>query len=509
MKNIASLAVAAAYLAAVAEARRSSFFARNNAQRSWQPAQQTATSASAPAALDIADDLAHMPQLALHAAGAAEAPATTAAPALGDRLLKRDSTDNTCGYVSGISSLSLYCDVTDLCVANSINSMVGCCPDSSTTCPIPTTCYPSSDSSLYTTDNGYTLWCGSSAYPECVTHYYVDDIFTGYTLLGCGKTEAVDKVSYLATDASSSTSSSSKTTKTSSKSSTTPASSTPGTTTSSSSSAASSSAGAGGGSSGDGGGGSSGGKKSNTGAIAGGVVGGVAGLALIALGAFYLLRNRNNSAVNNSVAGAGAGAATSGAGVPPPAGGAPPMSQMPQQPYYGGAGGDPALGYGAATVAGGVAGAGAAAAYQYPNQQQQQQFYPSQEQQYGGYLPQAQQQQQETKVYDPYSPAGQQYDPNAAAAAAAAAAGVAAGASTPGSPPLVQSPQSGYHDVSAYGSPSAPTDGAHISPDENIAPFSAPPPAAGMDFHSGPIPTTLDVAELPTERGHGNMQELA
>ena len=158
MKNVARLAMAAAYLAAVVEARRSPFFARNNVQRNWQPAQETATPVSAPAFDSAGDNFGHMPQLALHDMKAAEPPATTAAPAFFDSRLKRDSSDNTCAYVSGISSVSLYCDVVDLCVVNSINSMVGCCPDTSTACPIPTTCYASSDSDLYTTNNGYTLW---------------------------------------------------------------------------------------------------------------------------------------------------------------------------------------------------------------------------------------------------------------------------------------------------------------------------------------------------------------
>lgn len=138
---------AAACLATMTEARRT-----------WQPARETA------AALSIFDDVGdafaiQQPQLALQAAGAAEPPATTAAPAaFADRLRKRHSTDNTCGYISGIESLSLYCSVVNECVANSYNSFVGCCPDTSTTCPIPTTCYASSEGSLYTTSNGYTLW---------------------------------------------------------------------------------------------------------------------------------------------------------------------------------------------------------------------------------------------------------------------------------------------------------------------------------------------------------------
>ncbi|KAL1902734.1 hypothetical protein Sste5346_001177 [Sporothrix stenoceras] len=478
--NVTTAFAAAACLASVAEARRSPFFARNNAERNWQPAIETAA-AVAIAAGQGHGDLSSMPQIAMNdfvdGVPAPEPPATTAAPALNPLFLKRDSSDNTCAYVSGISSISLYCDTTDECVANSHNSFVGCCPDTSTTCPIPTTCYPSSEGSLYTTSNGYTLWCGSSEYPECVTHYYADDVFTGYMLLGCGKTEAVDKVWYLPTSDSSSSSSTSskskKSTSTTSPSSAPATSTSPSTPTSplpSTSPTGSTS------------------KKSNAGAIAGGVVGGVAGLALIGLGVFFLLRRNNTNKVNN----VGGAPGAPGAGAPGPNGGQPPMGQ---QPYYvAPGGGDPnTAGYAAAgAAAGGVAGLGAAAAYQQHQQQDPNLYNPNQ--QYGGYPPQQSPpiQQQDAKLYDPYNPNGQQYDPNAAAASAS------------GSPPLVQSPQSGVYNTAAV----APA-GGQISPHEAISPYSAPPPQPGMGFHSGPVPTTLDVAELSTERNDGELRELA
>ena len=120
------------------------------------------------------------------------------------------------------------------------------------------------------------------------------------------------------------------------------------------------------------------------------------------------------------------------------------MAQTPQPQYYE-ADGDPVHGYPAASTAGsGTAGDGADAAYQNSYQQQ------------------------EAKAYELSDTAGQRHELDGAGKA----------------------------------------DGGYISPSEYIAPYSAPPAATGMGFQSGPVPTTLDLAELPTERGHGNVQEL-
>ncbi len=86
-----------------------------------------------------------------------------------------------------------------------------------------------------------------------------------------------------------------------------------------------------------------------------------------------------------------------------------------------------------------------------------------------GYPPQ---QYQENKPYDPYSPQSAQWPAGA-----------------------VPSPQPGY--------------GGPINPNDPVGPYNAPPTAPGMGFHSGPVPTTLEVAELPAERGHGELRELA
>lgn len=106
-----------------------------------------------------------------------------------------ESNDNTCAYVSGIAgesltsspsqvptsadfhtASSLYCDADQACVYNSIYSAIGCCShailsatsngtsqtasggSTSRSCPVWTTCYDSTESASYTTDNGLTVY---------------------------------------------------------------------------------------------------------------------------------------------------------------------------------------------------------------------------------------------------------------------------------------------------------------------------------------------------------------
>lgn len=200
---------------------------------------------------------------------------------------KRAGEDNTCAYVNGDPDIPLYCDVSSACVYNSVRSNIGCCPDTSTTCSIWTTCLDSSDKNLYTTDNGYTLWCGSSEYPYCRTHLYEDDVFTGYTLLGCGVAAGTDSVVYSTTlsmdslSSKSSTSSSSDSSSTSASSTNTSRTTTTGSTTTSSDSATPPGPGPTD-------------SSAPIGAIVGGAVGGFAVIALFALGLVLLLRRRRH-----------------------------------------------------------------------------------------------------------------------------------------------------------------------------------------------------------------------
>lgn len=57
-----------------------------------------------------------------------------------------------------LQGLSITCGGGDACIYNSIASKIGCCPLSSTACPIATTCLDSSQSALFTTDNGLTIF---------------------------------------------------------------------------------------------------------------------------------------------------------------------------------------------------------------------------------------------------------------------------------------------------------------------------------------------------------------
>ncbi len=93
-----------------------------------------------------------------------------------EALRARDTKQNTCAYVSGsagnllplrvhnqrstnrFSDYPLTCAPTASCIINTTNSHVGCCDDTTVCSKVMTTCYDSTDASLYTTNNGYTVW---------------------------------------------------------------------------------------------------------------------------------------------------------------------------------------------------------------------------------------------------------------------------------------------------------------------------------------------------------------
>ncbi|KAH8891368.1 hypothetical protein GQ53DRAFT_746884 [Thozetella sp. PMI_491] len=374
-------------------------------------------------------------------------------------LEKRDSTDNTCAYVGGKFTSSLYCDVTDACVYNSRRSFIGCCPESSTTCPIYTTCYNSVDSSSFSTDNGYTLYCGNSQYPNCITHKYATDdpYFSGYTLLGCAVAAGSDTVYYEPKDVQSTSSKSLKagntaTTATGGAGGAVTVTVDPGSSTSTSASS-----------------GGGGGSSTPVGAIAGGVVGGVAGLGLIGAAIFFLIRH--NSKKKNQQSPAVAPAVAPGQGPPPIAPGAP--GYPPQQPPMG----------------------------QYPPQGA---WDPNQQTPPGGFAP----------VHDPrasiakppYDPTHSVYQPSYTN-------------SPPGSPP----PQSPHTPVYNQGTP-PPL--AHYPSGYSVSTMTPnSPPSVGPGYpgqggfpnqptppggYQGQHPQGYQfAAELPTQRGDGEVRELA
>ncbi|KAB5545581.1 hypothetical protein GE09DRAFT_212947 [Coniochaeta sp. 2T2.1] len=308
-------------------------WANDKRDAEWKPAQAT---------------MAYDEMLNGHGMSPKPTPAPRAPGFSPDRSLdKRASTDNTCAYISGITASSLYCDPDNACVFNSRASAIGCCADTllnvttttgtSVLCPVPTTCYDSTESPSFSTANGLTIYCGESNFPTCVKHLYKDPVWTGYTLWGCHRSLRTDFVYYEPTTLGDSTSASNTRTRT-------PTSSDEDGTSTSGSAANESATNpptpspspvpppA---------------KKSNTGAIVGGVVGGVAAIAIIGLAAFFLLRRKKKpSAATPAAAAAGPGTdptSPTGPASPPPQGGyydpnQPQMAQQQGQYNYGAAG---------------------------------------------------------------------------------------------------------------------------------------------------------------------------
>ncbi|KAK4238899.1 hypothetical protein C8A03DRAFT_43438 [Achaetomium macrosporum] len=264
-----------------------------------------------------------MPRLGLIDPTPTPAPAPQVEPR---KVEARASTDNTCGYMRGILTSSLYCDPTAYCIYNEANKHIGCCDDTATTkCPVWTTCYDSTDSAKYTTSNGLTLWCGDSQYPYCWTHTYADPVFTGYTVINCGVAAGTGPVYYTPlTSSTSSSSDSSSTTSTTSTSSISDSTSTSSSSTSPPNRTDPPSDGS---------------SSTPVGPIVGGVVGGLGAIAMILLGIWALIRHNNKQKSKAAEAAAAAAAAAqqhhSQPPLPPGAGHQDPhMSQ-----YYGAAAG--------------------------------------------------------------------------------------------------------------------------------------------------------------------------
>ncbi|KAK4147149.1 uncharacterized protein C8A04DRAFT_24945 [Dichotomopilus funicola] len=311
--SLGRAAVCCSALLRLADAKALKWSADENEPR-WVPAAET--------------QLGFLPSLGMNNFAAGPQPTSPPEPrTVAHALVARDSTDNTCGYVSGSFTSSLWCASTARCVYNSINSHIGCCDDGETKCPIWTTCYDSTERSSFSTNNGYTMWCGSSDYPHCMTHVYQES-WAGYTLFGCGVAAATDKIWYQALDKPSSTSSSSTT---SAESTSTTSTSTSTSATETSSSTPSPTPGPA----------PNGGSSTPVGPIVGGVVGGVAVLALIGAGIWAIRRHSKKSKQVNPDPAAAAAAAGN---IPPngpngPNGPASPVSPydnngMSQPPYY-------------------------------------------------------------------------------------------------------------------------------------------------------------------------------
>ncbi|KAK2028527.1 hypothetical protein LX32DRAFT_400308 [Colletotrichum zoysiae] len=252
-------------------------------------------------------------------------PSPTAAPDPANvelKLAKRVRGDDTCGYISGVSTDSIYCEV-GTCVINSFLSVAGCCASAAVSdCKIASSCLPSSSSKLYSSADTLMLYCSSSAKPECLTYVYSGSLFNRYTLFGCAATEQRIVVYANPTD----TSLTDEATISDAVTRTAAFTNDAGTLSPASSTATSRSSG---GSSSGGGGGSS----TPIGAIVGGVVGGVAAIALVVFGIIFLLRKKKKDAAAGNAGNQPAPVVYNGP--PPPQQGPPQMYQQLSPGGYG------------------------------------------------------------------------------------------------------------------------------------------------------------------------------
>ncbi|KAK3305114.1 uncharacterized protein B0T15DRAFT_188770 [Chaetomium strumarium] len=212
----------------------------------------------------------------------------TARPAPRALLQKRDT--NTCGYLDGNSRSAYICGHDEAqCLFNTEASAVGCCL--TTDCNIYTACldYSASDRSS-TLDMDRTRYCSDSDKPSCAVLRYADptNSVSGYTIPTCDTVATTRQFYFRSFDTrpNSQTSRSSLvlTTETSAESTSTSASSSSSDITQAATTSDSTNTSTS----------TPAAASSSTpvGPIVGGVVGGVAGLGLLGLGVFFLLRRK-------------------------------------------------------------------------------------------------------------------------------------------------------------------------------------------------------------------------
>ncbi|KAK3685692.1 hypothetical protein B0T22DRAFT_226509 [Podospora appendiculata] len=472
MKVVLGLA-AAGYLLNTATAKISRW-SPDKREQNWRPAQRTL---GVMASLGMAAPEPTTPPTVNHRLRIRQTASATAAPAGSafDSSSSGNSSEstyetiastsgaNTCAYIDGDFGDPLYCATSQYCGVNKANSHVGCCDYTATTsCHIWSTCLNSDQKSQFTTDNGFTLWCGFKDYPHCITHVYQDDTITGWTLLGCAVAQGSDKIWYSATTthlSSSSTSTVSTTSgsTTASSSSTTSSSTTPPiggnldpTSTPTPQPSSSSSV--------------------PLGPIIGGVVGGVGALALIGLGIFFLMRQ--NKKKNGTAADAAAASATAAAApAPAPYGGSPgpQMAQQTPPPVNGGGYYDPIKAGGFAPV---DPRASTAQPYDPNNGYAQQNISPPQSP-----VP--------TYQTGQTSPMQGQYDPYAQ-----------------------QQQQAGYPQQQQAGYPQQQGYPQQGYPQQGYQQPSPPPQQSSQQGYAHQQQPGGYVAELPTQRGDGEVHEL-
>ncbi|KAH8898769.1 hypothetical protein GQ53DRAFT_836820 [Thozetella sp. PMI_491] len=208
------------------------------------------------------------------------APEPTLAPRAASSDIGVKMSTSTCGYVSGLANRNLTCGNLAVCGYDDTSSFIDCCAATGD-CRIRTVCYDSTDRSLWSTDNGYTKWCGDADFPHCMTHTYQGSDYSGYTLLWCNVAQGTRPIYYEAQDTATSTDSSSSASSTAN----------PPTTTSDGSGAASTSS-----TTSTPNASSSSGSSTPVGAIVGGVIGGVALLALLGFLGWFIYHRTHRQA---------------------------------------------------------------------------------------------------------------------------------------------------------------------------------------------------------------------
>lgn len=119
------------------------------------------------------------------------APAPTPAPEVfppSDALEKRGSNNNTLGFMPGSRSLPITCPAEWGSTVFPSRGVVGCCQDiasSTPSCIGYTTCLDSSQKASYTTDNGFTRYCGYSQFQYCYLWRFSNE---PYSLWNCDST---------------------------------------------------------------------------------------------------------------------------------------------------------------------------------------------------------------------------------------------------------------------------------------------------------------------------------
>ncbi|KAK4098365.1 hypothetical protein N658DRAFT_221162 [Parathielavia hyrcaniae] len=242
----------------------------------------------------------------------------------------------TCGYVDGDESQSYACAHPDAeCLRNTAASAVGCC--GTTDCFIYTACIPSVSSAIARTINTErTRHCSDSRSPSCATLIYADPTNTylsGYTIPICARVETTYEIYWSPTDALSSTRSSTRRTTTASESEDTSEETSEETSSTT--------------------GGATGTRATTTatttsdpdppvaesstpiGPIVGGVVGGVAALGLLGLAIFFLIRRKKKIDAASVPTNPAAGPAPPGF-MPPPGQPGGPYSHQPPPPNMAG-----------------------------------------------------------------------------------------------------------------------------------------------------------------------------